>query len=1106
MKIIRQSNEGSLPSFKKIWLIMKLNFLLILLTVLQVSASVSAQNTRLDLKMKNATISQIFDEIERQSEVYFFYNKSQIDENRTISVDYRNKTIDEILKAIVSDLNLTYEFAGKNIIIKSVNPESNGTQQSGVKVKGTAKSATGESLPGVTVLVKGTTDGTITDADGKYMLTNVPSNGTLIFSFVGMKKIEVAVTGKSTIDAVLEDETIGIEEVVAVGYGTMKKSDITGSVSSVKTEALETVPVYSMEQALKIGAAGVRVLQNSGQPGARIEVRIRGGNSMIGSNEPLYVVDGFPVTGGISYLNPSDIESVDILKDASATAIYGSRGANGVVIITSKRGKAGQKGKIEINSLYGIQREINRDEVLDAKQYATIVNERLKNDGQQPYFNVNEIQNPGTNWQDAIFRIAPTQNHTITFSGSSEKTKFSLSGNYYDQKGIIINSGVKRGSFRLNLDHEMNSWLKMSVNLTVSRREQNTVPVDNGNYGSTILSAASSAAPTLPLYDENGTPTKVGQAYAWGESTMENPLIYSGLYKNSSLTNSVIGNTTFDIQLLKDLKFKTLLGLEYGNSLSEQFTPKIYNNDRGYAFNGNSYGNSFLNENVLTYSKKINDKNSINLIGGFTYQTDMSRYANIGVSGFANNTTEDYNLSAGETINPPTSGISEWTLLSWLGRANYSLNNKYLFTASIRADGSSRFGKANKWGMFPSGAFAWRVSEEPFMKELSFISDLKFRASYGITGNTALSPYQSLDRMTTVKYIYGNQTDRIGFSPSGISNGDLKWETTAQMDIGIDLAIIANRFRFTLDYYKKNTNDLLASVPLPPSVGFGSILKNIGEIENHGIELSLIADILKKEFKWDIAAQVSTNRNKVIKLAGNNDIYSDELNLFRSSMNVARVGQPFGSIYGLKEDGLDANGYIKYVDTNKDGVINTLDKVIIGNPYPDFVFGLNSNFSYKHFELNLSFEGVYGNDIFWATAGTNLNSFQRGNNQFVDLIGNYWTAENPNPNAKYPKISSKSLVDVSDRFIEDGSYLRLKSLKLAYNLPVKNIGMTWFDGAQIYLSGTNLFTITNYPGIDPDTNTTGSDSQSVGSRLRVGIDQSAYPAAKMYAIGLKLNF
>jgi TonB-linked SusC/RagA family outer membrane protein len=1086
---------------------MRIVVLLIMITVTQTFAvNAYAQSKRLSLNFKNEKIINILDKIEDQSEFYFMFDASRIDVNQRKSVDCEDQLISEILDQLFEDTGITYSIKDRQVLLTTIDKFDTEQQKT---VSGKVTDSSGSPLPGVTVVVKGTTQGTITDVDGTYSLTNTPDDATLQFSFVGMKTQEILISGKNQINVSLIEESIGIEEVVAVGYGTMKKSDLTGSVAQVKSETLESVPVYNMEQALKVGAAGVRVTQNSGSPGQRIEVRIRGGNSMIGGNQPLYVVDGFPVPEGIDFLNPSDIESVDILKDASATAIYGSRGANGVVIITSKRGRKGQKSRIEVDSFYGIQKEVNRFDVLEAKDYAIIANEWLKNQGLDSYFNVDQVENPGTDWQDVVFRTSPLHNHTITFTGSSAKTQYSISGNYYDQEGILINSGVKRGSARINLDHEMNDWFTMGVNLQLSRRERYSVFSDNGWWGEGLLSSAAAAPPTLPIYNEDGLPYQINQEYGFTSVALRNPLVYASS-KSRSFSNSILCNGTFNIKITPDLSFKTLLGLQYGYGLGDNYSPIIYESDRGSASISNSYNNSFLNENTLNYVKEFDEIHNLNLVGGYTYQTSMYRSSNIGVSGFANNTTENYDLGAAETIGNPGSEYSDWTLASFLARANYSYNDKYMITASIRADGSSRFGADHKWGYFPSVALAWRVSEESFLKNVSTINSLKLRLSYGVTGNTALSPYQSLNRLSSVKYIYGNQADVIGFVPTGISNSDLRWESTGQLDIGFDLNIINNRLRFVFDYYKKNTRDLLASVPLPPSVGFGSILQNFGEIENKGIELSVNADILQRELKWVVSAQVSANRNKVIELVGGSDIFGAEASGW-PSINIAREGEPLGAFYGLLEDGLNDNGFIKYKDVSgpegePDGIINALDRVILGSFYPDYIYGLTSDFLFKNFELNLILEGVYGNEIFNANGGQNLNSFQRGTNQLKDIIGNYWTPENPDPNAKYPKISAATSFTASERFVEDGSYLRLKSLRLAYNLPVSSIGIRFFDRAQIYLSGTNLVTITNYSGLDPEVNTRGSDSGSVANRLYIGIDQTGYPNAKVYAIGIKLSF
>lgn len=1100
--------------------IMKVTFVHFFLTLALIgfahAGEISAQvlEKQISVSFSNASLRDALDQIEKLTDVKFLYQSRLIPTSERITFSANREKLADVLDEILGPREITYEADGNQIVLtrqklslEDSTLPSVGSEEVAITVTGVITDESNQPLPGVNVIVKGTTNGATSDANGAYTISVPDEKTVLIFSFIGYQTREITVGTQTVINVSMQTDIQSLQEVVVIGYGQVERKDLTGSVAQVSNEQLQAVPVYNVEQALKARAAGVQVTQNSGQPGGRIEVRIRGGNSMIGNNQPLYVVDGFPVTGGIDFLNPADIESMDILKDASATAIYGARGANGVVIITTKRGKQGQKGKIELSSFYGIQQETNRYDLLNAREWATIANEWLVNGGQQPYFNLNEIEGPGTDWQDAILQAAPIQDHTLTFSGSGDKTRYSFSGNYYDQEGIIINTGVKRGTVRMNLDHDATDWLKLSVNLNLSRREQLSVPVNNNESGKgSILSQAASAPPTLPIYDANGLPLQIERYYNFALIEVQNPMVMAQNQTNT-LGNTVVGNTALDISLTKNLSFRTSLGLEYASSLIDQYVPVIYEGDRGYARQENYYRSSFLNENVLTFTKEITENHNLSLIGGFTYQTNTSRNSGIGVSGFSNNTTRNYNLAAAETINAPWSGISEWTLASWLARANYSINDKYLFTASIRADGSSRFGANNKWAAFPSAAVAWRISEENFMADAGAISDLKLRASYGVTGNTSLTPYQSLDRMNSVRTVYSKNTDEIGFSPSGISNSDLKWETTTQVDVGFDLGLLNNRFTLSVDYFKKNTTDLLASVPLPPSSGFGSILQNIGEIQNKGFEFALNANILNSKVTWDVTASLSTNKNEVIEVAGGSDILGAGQNTVWSNTNIAREGEAMGSFYGYLEDGLDANGFIKYKDVHQDGVINSLDRVILGKPNPDFFYGLNTNVGYGNFQLSVFLEGVYGNQIFNATNGIHLNSFQRGNNQFTDIIGNYWTADNPNPNAKYPKISSATKVDISDRFIEDGSYLRLKSVRLAYNLPLQKWGVTWLDFAQVYFSGINLLTFTDYSGLDPEVNTRGGDdSPVVADRLQMGWDQSGYPNARTYALGVKFTF
>ena len=1111
-----QKKNGTKSLKAKAWKIMKLTIALLLFFTFQVSAKGYGQ--KITIHKKNAPLSEVFKAIEKQTNFLFFYDKDLIQKAERIDITLKNASIDDVMSACLKDQQLSYSIVNSTIVIqakKSFFPPVRSIAMNipadpppPVEIHGTVLKPDGEPIQNVSVLVAGTKIGTTTDNKGYFSLTVADNrNIVLEISSIGFETKRVKVGKQTELNITLEETQTGLNEVVVVGYGTRAKKDLTGSVAQVKTKELESVPVYSLEEALKGRASGVQVVHNSGAPGSRIEVRIRGANSMIGDNTPLYVVDGFPVTGGIDFLNPSDIESIDILKDASATAIYGSRGANGVVIITSKRGKGRDRSTVTVDAFYGTQRVAKKYDLLNAKQYATVANEFLKNDGLAPFFDVNQVNDPGTDWQDVIFRDAPLQNHTLTFSGSTEKTNYSLSGNYYNQEGIIMNSSAQRGSFRFNLDHDVKSWLTLSANVALSRRETFSAPVDNGERGNTMFSGALSAPPTLKPYDSSGQYTRIEQIYPFTDPTdIRNPLIWGKPRRDRRLSNSVLLNNSLNVKFTKELSFKTRVGVEYENASTDFFSPIIFQNDRGSASSGSSYWNSFLNENTINYSKSFNKSQKLDLVAGLTYQKYSTKYTNISVSGFSNNITENYNLGAAETINPPSSGISEWTLASWLGRVNYSLLNKYFITASARADGSSRFGSDNKWGVFPSAAIAWRVSDESFMQSMKLISNLKFRASYGVTGNTGLSPYQSLNRLSPVNYIFSGNTASIGYVPSGLSNSQLRWETTNELDFGFDLSILSNRINFTFDYYKKNTDNLLASVPLPPSVGFGSVLQNIGEVQNQGIELSVSTDILVDAFKWNLSAQLSTNRNKVISLAGGSDIISSGSLTGLAGVNIARVGEPLGEFYGYIEDGLDDVGFIKYKDLNNDGIINALDRTIIGNPYPKFTYGFNSNFSYKGVDLNFFIQGSQGNDIFWRTAYTNLNSFQRSQNQLADLFNNYWTADKPDPNAKYPKISKSTQMQGSDRFIKDGSYIRLKSLQLGYSIDASRTGKTWFTRARIYVSATNLFTITDYPGLDPEINTTGNDSQSIGNRLQIGIDASGYPNARTFGAGIQFSF
>ena len=702
--------------------------------------------------MENKSLEQVMDEIERQSEFYFIFNQKQIDVDRIVNIQVEDKLISEILPDLFTGTNINYAVLDRKILLTTETIEDKLAVLKSVPVQqqnfvtGTVTDAsTNEPLPGVNIVIKGTTIGALTDVNGKYKIPEVDlKSSILVFSFIGYTTKEVIVAGRSIIDQALEAELTGLDEVVVIGYGTQRKADLTGSITQVSTDELTASPAFNIQSSLKGRVSGVFVSESDGTPGANISIRIRGDNSIIGSNEPLYVVDGMAL-GGIDNLNPSDIASISILKDASSTAIYGSRAANGVVVITTKKGVKGMTGRIEINSYYGMQKELKRYYSLDAEQYAIASNEWLKNEGQEPYFSQSEIDalGEGTDWWAEFIKPASVQSHTLNFSGGGENTTYSWSINYFDQTGLMINTGAKRGNTRLNLTHDVNNRVKLGLNLVLSRREVDQVPFNNAAWHDGLLGSP----PTLPVKDEDGNYTRVGTVYSWTLSNIPNMGIYSKPFKDKSVNNSVFANTSIQIKITKDLIFESRNGLDYGNGFFEEFAPssdlegRYYNDeyaDGGYASNSQSHSNTFLTENTLSYLKIIN-KHKIDVIGGVTYQTYNIRSFGISVNKLASNITEDYNLGGSSKINTPSSSFSEWSMLSGLARVNYSFDSRFLFTASIRADGSSRFGEENKWGYFPSGAIAWNLSNESFMSNVDFIDNLKLRSSYGVTGSTALS-------------------------------------------------------------------------------------------------------------------------------------------------------------------------------------------------------------------------------------------------------------------------------------------------------------------------------------------------------------------------------
>lgn len=987
--------------------------------------------------------------------------------------------------------------------------------------------ADSKTIPGATLMVKGTANGTTTDINGKYSLKINESAKILVVSFIGMKTLEIPVTASNTIDITLESEAVNLDELVVIGYGAVKKSDLTGSVASVRTDDLRKTPLNSFDQGIQGKVSGVQVTQLSSQPGGAMSMRIRGGNSIMAGNEPLYVIDGVliesaidmswtgaPSQNGLSSINPNDIESMEILKDASATSIYGARGANGVVLITTKRGKTG-KDNITLEAYWGTQRKAKNIEVMNGSQFAKLYDEAGYNADPafyKPLYPNPESLGTGTDWQSEIYRDAPIQNYQLSFSGSNEKTTYALSAGYYSQDGIIYGSDFKRYSFRLNLDRKISEKLTGGSNLSYTQTLSNTVPTDTpGGFFPGVVNTSLIFNPTLPVYGTNGQYTLTDpNADGW----LDNPVAVTRDVNAVAKTNRLLGNAYLEYSILKDLKFRTSLGVDIYHSVQDMYTPRyVFSgsfND-GQARYASTEAQNRIFENLLTWNKTFNKIHKINAVIGFTYQKNDSRSFIDIPTGFPNDILGYYGIANATNIPTVMTGFSESAVVSFLGRINYNLNEKYLFTVTGRVDGSSKFGPNNRYATFPSAAFAWRASEENFMKNIKQISNLKVRMSYGVSGNDRIFDYAYIRTISSSVYYFNNSFAGSGFSPDNPGNDNLKWETTRQVNGGFDISFVHSRIGFTADYYNKNTSDLLYYFNLPWSTGYNSYLKNIGKLRNSGFEFALNTTNLINKFKWNTTANISFNKNKIIDLHGqdlfvNNDTYKLKI----GNWAVIREGEEMGSFYGLQSDGIwqtdeadkaaiygNKPGDFKYVDKNDDGKINVDDCAIIGHALPDFTWGLSNNFSYKNITLDIFIQGSQGNQIL----NSNRFELESGNglsNATINLLDR-WTPENPSN--EYPRANrSADYLHMSTRYLEDGSYIRIKTVTLGYNLPSKLMKDLNMKAVKLYFTAQNPFTITKYSGFDPEVGTFGMDN------TRMGYDFGTYPSVKTYIFGASINF
>jgi len=1068
-----------------------------------------AQHQQVHLTGSNVTLKTAFKQIEQQTKLFVDYNTQEVNDSRVLTKLPKNSNVKEVMEQLLEGSSCSITFSNGHIII---NKQAR-TVSSTKNISGVVKDETGEPVIGANVVVKGTTNGTVTDMNGRYSL-EVPEGGVLQISYIGYNTQEVKVGSGDVVNVSLREDSEALDEVVVIGYGTVKKSDLTGAVGSVQMKDVSQVGITSADRALQGQIAGVQVNARTGQPGESMMIRVRGSNSLAGGNEPLYVIDGMPVEKMNSDINPEDILSMEVLKDASSTAIYGSRGANGVVMITTKRGRTGDT-VLEYNGYVGVSSLRKKLDLLGKDDYIAMVNEVSQNDGNGIAITPEQAAMlPNNDWQDLAYQTALTHSHQVSVSGGTDKTKLYSSLNYMNQEGIIKGSDYNRFALRINGDQKLARNLSLNASIAYSYGTQNTANSNADGWGA-IAYTAMVMAPIQEIRDADGKYTNFSGT-PWGGT---NPVGMAELYKNKTVNSRLLANMSLIYEIIDGLTFRVNAGAEVNAGSSDRYIPiglSAGGKLDGDASKSKSNYYTIINENILTYDKRFNKNHALNLMGGVTFQT--YQYNDLGGSGtgFLRDVYETNNLGVASTPGTPSSGYSDYRMASFLGRANYNLMERYLLTVTARYDGSSKFSKNHKFAFFPSAALAWRLSEENFMQDIDWLSNLKLRASIGQIGNQSISPYQTFARLGTSGPIFGDGKD-IGFGLSSMANDDLKWETTTQTDIGVDFGFFSNRLNIGFDYYWKQTRDLLYNATLPPSSGYSSMLRNLGRIDNKGFEISINTINMKGKVNWTTNLNITSNRS-IVKDLGS-DVYGNKIQRIDAPIGGGNwfplfVGKAPFQLYGYEIEGIYQTdeearlngeatkkaGDYRYKDTDGKAGITTGDKTIIANTQPKFTFGLTNIINWNNFELSFLLIGSVGGDIVneFNKSITNIGGTW---NIRKDVWENHWTPENPNAKYARASVATKDYLafgDPSSVWVENGSYLRFKDIKLAYTLPSQ-----WFAGSRkpnisVYLSGQNLITITSYSHYDPEASWTSSAVN--------GWDRGVYPSAKSFTLGLQVKF
>lgn len=970
-----------------------------------------------------------------------------------------------------------------------------------IKVQGVVKDQTGEAVIGATVMQKGTSNGTVTDFDGNFSLS-VPAEATLTISYIGFATQDVAVGGKTEFQIVLKDDSQILSEVVVIGYGTMRKTDLTGAVGSLGAKDMQDSPVSNIGQAIQGKIAGLQVV-DAGKPGDNVSIKIRGMGS-INNCDPLVVIDGVPTDLGLNNLNMADVERLDVLKDASATAIYGSRGANGVVMITTKKGKDG-KGKLSLSANFAIQNATKTPKLLNASEYAALNNDMMTNAGYStnPEWGTPSSLGKGTDWVDELLRTGYMQNYTLSYSGGNDKAHYYVSGGLLDQSGIVKSVSYRRFTFQENSDAQVLSWLKFSNNITVS--------ADKKEQGSYDLGNTYKALPIYSVKDTNGDWTGPEGNSLWYGST-KNPIGPTETDKQKTNGYNFLGNLTAEITLTKWIKFRSTFGIDAKFWFADNYTPKYawkpIATEESSRYKSDNKSFTYLWDNYFLLDYTFAKKHHVGLMAGTSAQWNKFDYLNAQKNIFAfenvhemDNGLEMYAIGGNET---------EWALFSYMARATYDYDSKYLLTATLRRDGSSRFGRSKRWGTFPSVSAAWRISEESWFKKTNVLSDLKIRIGYGVTGSQAsVSNYGYLPSYATSVYPLGFWgKEQPALVSSSLANPNIHWEEVAQANIGFDAVLFNSRAILSIDAYIKNTTDMLVKASIPITSGFedtSTTYTNAGKVRNTGVEVTLHTVNIKGELGWESDLSYTYNKNKIKDLNSDVPYYINQIN--NSYVTMLQKDYPINVFYGYVTDGIFQNqtevdthsiqpgaepGDIRFRDLNNDGVINDDDRTVIGNPNPTHMFSLGNNLTYKGFELSIYLQGVAGNKIFNANK-IDLTGMSAAYNQTTDVLSR-WHGEgtsNYMPRAVFGDPNQNNRI--SDRFVENGSYLRLKTISLSYNFPKEWLKVLTIENARLTLSCENVATITSYSGFDPE----------VGIN---GIDLSTYPISRTFNIGLNFNF